>query len=360
MTQVTTIHALTAAQQLFARYDLDKKVENYFGLQAYLALAQLAVAKKDDVLLERVKDIMAQYPDHVEHPRYNFEYYRCGGNCQAYLAYLGENGHRLELIREYAEKTLAHPVDRNGLLIMPRMLEMERVWIDYAHATTPFLVMAGVALHEPKYIDYALFQLFGLYDLFEDPKNHLLHQSRGFMPDVSAISQDHWSRGNGWGLLGLSDTLQFLPADHPRYQEVTRRLRRHLEALLPYQTNRGLWRQSIAEKLAWEESSGTAMIAYAMGVAMRLGVVDQETFRAPFERAIDGLMTYCVDAKYNTYRCCPGCLCPGEGEMKGTVQAYITEKAPTINDPHSYGPMMLALVEAYRNGYVRVPVPGVK
>ena len=75
-----------------------------------------------------------------------------------------------------------------------------------------------------------------MYDLFEDPENHLLHQARGFMDDVNAISQDHWSRGNGWGIIGLADMLQYLPQEDPRWQEAARRMQRHAQALARYQT----------------------------------------------------------------------------------------------------------------------------
>ena len=351
------MHPLEIATHLFMRYELTAPVENYFGIQALFALAQTAVAKEDALLLDRVKNLIHRYPDEVNHPRYNFEYYRCGGNCQAYLLLIGENEQARELIREYAEKTLAHPTDRNGIQCMPHRPEEEKVWIDLVHTTTPFLVMAGVALNEPRYIDYGIYQTFALYDLLEDPENHLLHQSRGFMPDPTAISQDHWSRGNGWGVLGLADMRQFLPKEHPQYAAAARRLRRHMEALLPYQTRKGLWRQSIAEELAWEESSGSAMIAYGMGVGIRLGILPQEQFREPFERALNGLIKYCIGRDFSTFRCCPGCLCPGEGAEKGTVKAYVTEKLPTTNDPHSYGPLMLAMVEAYKNGITALPEP---
>ena len=47
---------------------------------------------------------------------------------------------------------------------------------------------------------------------------------------------------------------------------------------------------------------------------------------------------------------CPGCLCPGQGKEKGTAKAYITEKYPQDDEVHSYGCIMFALVEAYKNG----------
>src|SRR5262249_61528649 len=41
----------------------------------------------------------------------------------------------------------------------------------------------------------------------------------------------YWGRGNGFALLGCSETLSFLPADHPAYAALLAMHVRHLEAL---------------------------------------------------------------------------------------------------------------------------------
>ena len=43
-------------------------------------------------------------------------------------------------------------------------------------------------------------------------------------------------------------------------------------------------------------------------------------------------------------------LCPGEGAERGTIKAYLTAVYPTHDDPHSFGSLMMAMVEAHRNG----------
>ena len=41
------------------------------------------------------------------------------------------------------------------------------------------------------------------------------------------------------------------------------------EAILSYQTEKGLWRQEMTESASWEESSGTALLLYGMGMGLR-------------------------------------------------------------------------------------------
>ena len=64
----------------------------------------------------------------------------------------------LELIREYAEKTMAAPRSYDGIICHPR--EHHKIWIDVAFAITPYMLYAGLILNEPKYIDYAVEQCF--------------------------------------------------------------------------------------------------------------------------------------------------------------------------------------------------------
>ena len=348
----STIRTLDVAYNVFCRFEQVTEVKRYPGLLALYGLAQLANLTRNPAIVEKAQYMLRRYPDHIDHPYYNFESYRVGGNGRAYLVMSGLDDEGKDLLRQYAEITLRAPVDKDGIQCIPvkERLHLQQVWVDVITATTPFMVMSGLALNEPKYIDYGIDQCFKMYDLFEDPENHLLHQSRGFMEDVNEISHDHWSRGNGWGILGLADILQYLPKEDPRWAEAARRITRHCEALKKYQTERGLWRQSIACELAWEESSGTALIAYSMGVGLRMGALDHDTFFPVFEKAIQGLADHCLLDDFSTERSCHGCLCPGQGKEKGTLKAYLTEVRAFKNERHSFGSIMLAMIEAHRCG----------
>lgn len=346
------IRTLDVAYNVFCHFEQIGEVKHYPGLVALYGLAQLAKTTMNPMIVQKAQHLLRRYPDHIDHPRYNFESYRVGGNGRAYLVANGLDDEGKDVLRKYAEITLQAPVDRNGIQCMPapERLPLEQVWIDVVTATTPFMVMCGAALNEPRYTDYGIDQCFKMYDLFEDPENHLLHQARGFMEDVSAISQDHWSRGNGWGIIGLADILQYLPKTDPRWQEAAARLHRHAEALKKYQTARGLWQQSIACDLAWEESSGTGLIAYSLGVGIRVGALEPEAFFPVLQKAVQGLADFCLHDDFSTELSCHGCLCPGKGAEKGTIKAYLCDVRAYRNEPHSFGPIMLAMIEAHRNG----------
>lgn len=353
------IKSIELVGELLKRYESQhERVQAYFGLLAYYALTQAALCSGNEVYLKKSKEYLKQYPDHFDHPQYSFEAYRAGGNAKAWLFFKGKAPEWSACIDEYAQKTMEAPADENGILCLHSDSSRKRIWIDVVTCITPFMLYAGLALHKERYIDFAAEQCFKMYEVFLDHTCGLLHQARGFLPNPKRITSDHWSRGNGWGLLGLAELVRYLPEDSKHRAKAEEYFVDMVDALLPYQTERGLWRQEITEPMAWEESSGTGLILYCIGIGLRTGILKSDMYRTAFERGIAGLAEYCLDDNFATYRGCPGCMCPRIGDEIGTVRAYITGKIPQKDEVHSYGCMMLAFVEAYRNGIVDVEIKG--
>lgn len=323
---------------------------NYPGILTMFAGAQAAVVAGDKEWIDEVNSYLAKYPFEFEEPgtyfAHNFENYRVGGLGKGWMMMKGYFEDHRDVVREYAERTMNAPKSDDGIVCHPRNPD-KRIWIDVVFAITPFMLYAGLLFDEPKYIDFAVEQCFKMYDVFMDKSNGLLHQTRGFMGDATTISQDHWSRGNGWGIIGLCELVRYLPKDSKHYAEAVERFKAHCAALIKYQDYRGLWKQSIAEPLAWEESSGTAIILYAIGAGIRLGILDKETYMPVFKKGIVGLCKFCINSDYSLERCCGGCCCP---EGKGTVESYLVSVMARKDEPHAFGPVIMALTEAERNG----------
>lgn len=353
------INVLKLSEKLLERYESQhEKVKGYYGLLAYYALAQIAVAGENEELLKKCTDYLALYPDQFEHPYYSFESYRVGGNGKAWLLFKGLTPEWEDEIREYAEKMLTAPVDEGGIMCLPTDVTRRKIWIDVVSGITPFMLYAGLYFKEERYIEFAAEQCFKMYEVFLDQTCGLLHQTRGFMANPKRMSHDHWSRGNGWCMIGLAELVRYLPVDSKHREKAETYFVDLVDALLPYQTERGLWRQEIIEPLSWEESSGTALLLYGIGIGMRTGLLKESTYKEAFEKGIQALGTYCLKEDFSTYRSCPGCRCPGEGAEKGTVKAYIALRIPQKDEVHSYGCMMLAFIEAYKNGISEIEICG--
>lgn len=346
-----SINTLELSKKLFERYEqVHKRIDNYFGLLALYGFSQTAYEIKDEALIKKCVDMLKMYPDKISHPHYNFECYKIGGNAKVWLAEKGYFQDEKELIREYAEKTLCAPKSKEGILCMPSDKENNKIWIDTVHAVTPFMLYAGLLLGEEKYIDFAAEQCFLMYEFFLDKTCGLLHQSRGFMEDKTLVSADHWSRGNGWCYMGLADLVLSLPKNSPHMEKAKKYFKDLSKAILNYRDEKGVWRQELTNEYSWAESSGTAIFLYGFGVGLRTGILEKETFEKPYKESINAFAESFIKTNYSTLMCCHGCLCPGEGKDRGSVKAYLTAVRPVEDERHSYGAMMLALTEAYRNG----------
>ncbi|MFD6416272.1 glycoside hydrolase family 88 protein [Streptomyces sp. NPDC060194] len=325
---------------LFRHYDATDEVKAYYGVLAVYALARAASEAGDDTALDHAERVVRRFPDGVAHPPYNFPSYRIGGIAHAFLSARGRLADRAELLRHHAEEMMTATRDAKGILAMPGRPDL--VWIDVAMAAAPFLMYAGLALEEPRYVDEAVSQAVLMYDEFLDPATGLLHQCRGFVAE-GVLSRDHWGRGNGWGLFALAELLGGLPAGHERRGEVVERFTALSRSLLPYRSARGLWRQEIPMAEAWEESSGTGLIVYGLGVGIRQGVLVGEEWRDAVADGVRGLARWCVNTDFSTENSCPGTLCPGEGEAAGTPEAYVRLRAPFRDEPHGFAALILAM-----------------
>ena len=255
-------------------------------------------------------------------------------------------------LRQYAEITMNSPKSEEGILCHPKF--HERVWIDPIAFVTPFMLYVGLALNVQRYVDFAADLCFKSYDLFLDRTNGLLHQAKGFLDNPERISADYWSRGNGWGYVGLAELIQNLPAGSIHREKAIKLFKSHTDAILEYQCPNGLWKQILNEEFAWYESSGTALFLYGIGVGIKCGILTDDKYIQVLKLGISALGSYCIRDDYKTLSSCPGCLCPGTGKEKGTAKAYLVEKRPQDDEVHSFGCMILALTEAYKNGITEI------
>lgn len=327
-------------------------LDHYSGIVTLHALTRLAAGTGDTTLIREARELLLPFVRGERQFHVNFPNYLCGGNASAYLLWRGHLPEAAESARRYAEEILnCAPRDPDGILSHPQLPGRDCVWIDVAFAVTPFLLFTGLALNEGKYIEEAFQQTAKMVRLFLDSENGLLHQSRGFN-GPGKFSEDHWSRGNGWGALALTELACHLPDTHPRKEEALKLYDDHLAACARFQDERGLWHQEITElKRSYVETSGSGLLLYAVGAGLEAGILDA-SHQERFEQGLRGLLDY-ISADFDIYHTCRGCLCPGQG----TMLEYMAHPA-VPNDPHAFGPVSLAAGQAHLLGISRIdPLP---
>lgn len=322
---------------------LHPKLDHYTGIVSLHALTRLAVLTKDPRLIAKANEQLAPFVGGDRQFKCNFPNYHCGGIGTAFLLWQGHLPEAEDTVRHYADQILNEaPRDPDGILKHIQDLARDLIWIDVAFAVTPFLLFAGLALKEDAYIEEGFQQTAKMVRAFRNSETGLLHQSRNFNKP-GELSEDHWSRGNGWGAYALTELAVYLPSDDPRREQVMAMYLDHIAACAKVQDTEGLWHQEMSEQMSYVETSGSALMLYALGAGLAAGVVS-ESERPRLERGLAGLLPY-ITEEYDIHHTCMGCLAPGQG----TKLDYMA-RAARINDPHAFGPVSLAFGQAHALG----------
>lgn len=330
--------------------DIYGSLDKYRGVVTLHSIARLAVTDRDKP--NELETLCTYFQPYVRGERRfdcNFPNYYCGGLGTAYLFWQGLLPEAEAAVRQYAEQIRNEaPRDPNGILCHPKHPEKHQIWIDAAFAVSPFQLFAGLAFNEEAYLEDAFQHTAKMIQILRNPSNGLLHQGRNFNPrHPHSISEDHWSRGNGWGVYALNELACYLPDDHRHKAEAIHLYRSLLDASLPYCNKEGLWHQEMTAPQSYVETSGSALFLYAIGCGLEHGLLDS-AWRTRFERGLSGLLTYVSD-QYDVFHTCDSCLCPGEG----TIVEYMA-RPPIVNDSHAFGPLALAAGQAYRLGIATI------
>jgi unsaturated rhamnogalacturonyl hydrolase len=347
---MTVRDTFDVAYQSFTKHRALHPLNHYTGILSLHGLARLAWLRGekpfiDEVRIELLPFINEVYDKGSFHA--NFTNYYCGGNATAFLYWKTQLPEAENAVRTYAEALIQEaPRDDQGIFSHPRFPGEDRIWIDVAFAVTPFLLFAGLAFQDDTYVEEAFQQIRKMVLIFRDSNNGLLHQCKNFVAP-GQLSTDHWSRGNGWGLLALSELVNHLTDDDLRRPAAERIFVELVRACLAYQEENGLWHQEITDHGSYVETSGTGLILYAIGVGLDRGLFNEDIY----DRFILGLQSYLnyIARDSSVYHTCRGCLCPGDG-TKLDYQA----RPPVLNDPHAFGPVTLAYGQAYHLGITEI------
>jgi unsaturated rhamnogalacturonyl hydrolase len=150
----------------------------------------------------------------------------------------------------------------------------------------------------------------------------------GWPDDETRVSGEFWGRGNGWIYVTLADALEVIPKENPIWDEFAGYLKEMLVILPELQDEKtGHWFQLPLRKDDpdnWIESSCTAMFAYGMITALKLGIVDDRIYNRCADLAYSGLRKHSLEPKKEGLICTNVCTgtCIGDKDyyLKRGVQ----------------------------------------
>lgn len=215
-----------------------------------------------------------------------------------------------------------------------QFLNLGAIRTDDAALMVPgILQLARIDRSEERIAD-AIRQVLGAHRQLFDKEDQLYYH--GYHPGKKLLYKTYWGRASGWMALAFVSLLSELPENHPQKPAVVKAYREFMSGLRKWQAPEGGWRQVINHSTAWIETSCSGMFIYALARGVNEGWLDA---------------SFAIDARKGW-----GALClkvQEDGTLIDTCPSthhsddlqYYLNRPKSADNPHAYGPFLLAGVE---------------
>lgn len=237
-----------------------------------------------------------------------------------------------------------------------------QVWLDGLYMAQPFYMKYEMKFNSMKGCKDSIQQFENVERLMKDAKTGLYYhgydESREMYwanPDTGC-SANFWLRALGWYAVALVETATAMTdVLYDEFRYLLRLLENLVEALIPYQDESGMFWQVVnhqGEEGNYLETSGTALISYAILKAVRLGYLP-DVYEDMGVRALEGIIDrYLKIDDEGNLELGGICLVAGLGgktRRDGSAEYYYSE--PVVkNEAKGVAPLLLAYIEYLRRG----------
>jgi len=220
----------------------------------------------------------------------------------------------------------ALPLERQEELWKAGYTPQTRLWIDDMYMITLLQLQAYRATGNKKYLARTMREMSLYIDelqLKDGPAAGLFYHA----PDVPFV----WGRGAGWMAAGMALLLSEAPAQNGDWHVIMEGYRKMMAVLLKHQRASGLWGQLVNDPESWDETSGSAMYAYAFVEGVRHGWLEPDIYGPAARKAWLALVKK-LDENANLKD-----VCIGTG--KKNDRAWYMGRPREAGDPHGQAAM---------------------
>lgn len=258
----------------------------------------------------------------------------------------------IELLRSQFD---THPRTTFGNFLHKKHLE-NIIFIDSVYMGLAFLGQYGHEFNSPKDLDDVVNQIIAAADFNQDKETGLLVQGynetkKEFWADPeTGLSKSFWGRGLGWYSVGLVETLEILPEDHPKRDRLIEIFQSLMEGVAKVQDKTGVWWQVVDKGHLdgnYLEASASCMFTYSFAKGIRLGYLDSK-YKDVANKAYNGLIEQFIEVdesgEVHLNGTCKSGGLGGKDYRNGSFESYACE--PTgKNDHKGVGTFLMAGVQ---------------
>jgi unsaturated rhamnogalacturonyl hydrolase len=138
-----------------------------------------------------------------------------------------------------------------------------QIWVDHMDVDAPFLAALAAITGEECHLQLAVHQLLAYARALQDETNGLMWH--GYESSCGR-NGELWARGNGWALMGITETLREIPGNDHSRAEILERLRSLLRGLARLQDASGLWHTVLDDPSTYLETTLATIVVRALSV----------------------------------------------------------------------------------------------
>lgn len=236
----------------------------------------------------------------------------------------------------------------------------DQIWLDGLYMAQPFYMEYETKFDKKE-------QYNDIINQFENVQKYLYDKDKGlcyhacdeakvqFWSDKeTGCSANFWLRSMGWYLMALVDTMDVMSIEiYEQYRKLQDIFKLMLKGILHYQDEEtGLFYQVIDRSDVegnYLETSGSAMIGYAIMKACRMGILLKEKYEPIGTGIFESLIENKLQEENSSMHLKGICEMAGLGpenrpERDGSVSYYLSEKI-VDDDPKGVGPFMMAYAQ---------------
>lgn len=331
----------------FTRYRNEWNYEDGCVLMGCVQLYEATKDKKyQQFVLDYLKDFISEDGTIAgyEKEKYNIDSINSGK--VLYYAYEWTNDEKYrKAIDILMEQIKGHPRTKSGNF-WHKQIYPNQIWLDGLYMAQPFYMMYETKYNnKEKYTD--------IVNQFKNVKKFLYNEEAGlyyhgydesknvFWADKeTGQSPNFWLRAMGWYVMALIDVLDEMnEAIFEQYIILEELFKEAIRGIIPYlNQEQNMFYQVIDKKEAegnYLETSGTAMVAYAIMKGCRMGILAKEKYQQTGEDIFDSMTKLKLVEEEGRIRLSGICSVAGlgpEGDLRrdGSVSYYLSE--PVVCD----------------------------
>lgn len=235
-----------------------------------------------------------------------------------------------------------------------------QIWLDGLYMAQPFYME-----YETKYNNKENYS--DIVSQFENVQKYMYNQSKGLCYHAydeakeqfwankeTGCSPNFWLRSMGWYLMALVDVMDHMSREiYEQYRKLEDIYRLMIHGILQYQDKSSRLFYQVIDREDVEdnylETSGSAMIAYSIIKACRMGILLKEKYASVGMEMVESLIKNKLweeDGKLHlTDICHVAGLGPASNPVRdGSVEYYLSEKI-VMDDAKGVGPFMMAYAQ---------------